>query len=263
MKKEKLFIIKIGGQIIDDPEKLANTLQSFAAISAKKILVHGGGKSANQFLEKMGIKPRLVDGRRITDAGTLDVVQMVYAGLINKNIVARLQSYGLNALGLSGADANSILAKKRTGHKIDYGFAGDVKKVNSGSIKSLLEAGFTPVFCALTHDGRGQMLNTNADTIASAVSARMAKKYRCQLVYCFEKNGVLLNLKSEQSLIKNINSANYEILKKQKAIIDGMIPKIDNAFAALNGGAEKVIISHFENIAGIEKKIKGTRISLK
>src|ERR1700709_875010 len=206
-KKEELHIIKIGGNVIDNSENLYHFLKDFTAIDGYKILVHVRGKVATQLSETLGIEPKLVEGRRITDIETLRVVTMVYGGLINKNIVAQLQRYGTNAIGLTGADGDFIRTKKRPVKTIDYGFVGDIdeRSINPKNISSLMEAGFTPVFCALTHDGEGQLLNTNADTIASALAVALAKLYDTTLIYCFEKKGVLKDINDESSLVTEID----------------------------------------------------------
>lgn len=262
--KSPLYIIKIGGNVIDNSENLYHFLKDFTALKGHKILVHGGGKIASKLSADLGIEPKMADGRRITDVDTLRVVTMVYGGLINKNIVAQLQRFGTNAIGLTGADGNTLLAKKRKVKEIDYGFVGDLDEasVNSKSIEALLQGNFTPVFCALTHDGDGQLLNTNADTIASALAVGMAKTYETTLIYCFEKKGVMKDLDDEDSLIKDIDKAHYEQLKKEQVIHSGMLPKMDNAFAAIAYGVSAVIIGHAEDLKNIEKgKPFGTRLT--
>ncbi|WP_462265469.1 acetylglutamate kinase [Mucilaginibacter sp.] len=262
--KHPLYIIKIGGNVIDSSENLYHFLKDLTAIKADKILVHGGGKVATQISASLGIETQMVDGRRITDVETLRVVTMVYGGLINKNIVAQLQRFGTNAIGLTGADGNTITASKREVKEIDYGYAGDLdnKSVNVESIEALLQAGFTPVFSALTHDGDGQLLNTNADTIASALAVALAKKYDTTLIYCFEKKGVLKDLDNEDSLIKDIDKAHFEQLKTEQVIHSGMLPKMDNAFSAIAGGVSAVIIGHAGDLKNISKeKPFGTKLS--
>ena len=241
---EKLSIIKIGGNIIEDEASLNTFLQLFANLEGYKILVHGGGKRATFIASKLGITSKLIDGRRITDADTLDVITMVYGGLVNKNIVAKLQALKVDALGLTGADINSIQSIKRPIEKIDYGFVGDVKQIASNSIDKLIQANFTPVFCAITHDKKGQLLNTNADTIASTIAAGMSELYETSIYYCFELNGVLQNFNDKESVIKNINSESYKELLAKGIISDGMIPKIDNCFDALQNGVQKVCIGN-------------------
>jgi len=261
---KKLHIIKIGGNVIDNSENLYHFLKDFTALDGYKILVHGGGKVATQLSETLGIEPKLVDGRRITDIETLRVVTMVYGGLINKNIVAQLQRFGNNAIGLTGADGNFIRTKKRPVKTIDYGFVGDIdeKSIDPSSIGKLMEAGFTPVFCAITHDGEGQLLNTNADTIASALAVALSKLYETTLIYCFEKKGVLQDINDEDSLIREIDPARYEELKQQQIIHSGMLPKLDNAFTAINCGVKAVIIGHSDDLGQIKQKQPfGTRLS--
>ncbi|MBS7565247.1 acetylglutamate kinase [Mucilaginibacter sp. Bleaf8] len=262
--KKPLYIIKIGGNVIDNSENLYHFLKDFTAIDGYKILVHGGGKVATQLSEKMGVQAQMVDGRRITDIETLRVVTMVYAGLINKNIVAQLQRFGTNAIGLTGADGNFIRAKKRPVKTIDYGFVGDLDEasVNAQNISNLIAAGFTPAFCALTHDGDGQMLNTNADTIASALAVALSELYETTLIYCFEKKGVLQNIDDEDSLIRDIDPVRYEELKKQQIIHSGMLPKLDNAFAAIGNGVKAVIIGKSDDLKQFSKNESfGTRLS--
>lgn len=237
-----LSIVKIGGNVIENTAELSKFLKLFAALDGLKILVHGGGKKASEILRKMGIEPKMTGGRRITDAESLEVITMVYGGLTNKNIVAELQANGCNAIGLSGADGDSIQAYKRPVKDIDYGFAGDVDKVNEKTISALLNAGLVPVFCALTHDGHGQLLNTNADTIASEVAIGMSQEYETTLYYCFEKKGVLKDISNEESVIKQIDSEKYKELLDAKIIADGMLPKMENCFNALNRNVNKVCI---------------------
>ncbi len=261
-----LHIIKIGGNVIDNSENLHRFLKDFSAIDGFKILVHGGGKVATQLSATLGIEAKLVDGRRITDIETLRVVTMVYAGLINKNIVASLQAVKCNAIGLTGADGNFILAKKRPVKTIDYGFVGDIDdhSIDPENISKLLDAGFVPVFSALTHDGAGQLLNTNADTIASALAVALAKLYETTLVYCFEKRGVLRDVDDEESLIRDIDPERYEELKTEQIISGGMLPKLDNAFTAIGCGVKAVIIGHADELSSLKNNQSfGTRLSTK
>ncbi|WP_295715333.1 acetylglutamate kinase [Mucilaginibacter sp.] len=262
--KESLYVIKIGGNVIDNSENLYHFLKDFEKLDGFKILVHGGGKVATQVAEDLGIEARLVDGRRITDIETLRVVTMVYGGLINKNIVAQLQRFGNNAIGLTGADGNFIRAKKRPVKTIDYGFVGDIDEnsINPDNISRLMEAGFTPVFCAITHDGEGQLLNTNADTIASALAVNLSSLYETTLIYCFEKRGVLQDIDDDDSLIREINPAHYEELKTQRIIHSGMLPKLDNAFTAIACGVQAVIIGKSDELGNLKNnKPFGTRLS--
>jgi acetylglutamate kinase len=264
MDKKKLYVIKIGGNVIDNSENLYHFLKDFTAVDGYKILVHGGGKVATQLSETLGIEAKLVDGRRITDIETLRVVTMVYGGLINKNIVAQLQRFGTNAIGLTGADGNFIKTKKRPVKTIDYGFVGDMddKSIDQKSLERLMDAGFTPVFCAITHDGEGQLLNTNADTIASALAVALSKLYETTLVYCFEKKGVLQDINDEESLIREIDPERYETLKEQQIIHSGMLPKLDNAFTAINCGVKAVIIGKSDDLGQLEHENSfGTRLS--
>ena len=244
MGKEPLHIIKIGGNVINDEASLNEFLKDFAQISGKKILVHGGGRKASELLKSIGIEPKMVGGRRITDQATLEVVTMVYAGLINKDIVAQLQQNNCNAIGLSGADGNSIKAHKRIVKDIDYGFAGDVDAVENKTFKALLDNGLTPVLCAITHDKKGQLLNTNADTITSEVATALSNDYEVTITYCFEKKGVLTDINNDDSVIERIDTKKYESLKNDGIISDGMLPKLENCFYALNKGVSKIIIGH-------------------
>lgn len=267
---EKLYVIKIGGNIIDDEAKLSSFLKAFAAIKSNKILVHGGGKLATKLASQLAIPQQMVDGRRITDAETLKIVTMVYAGLINKNIVAHLQAFGCNAIGLSGADGNAILAHKRLSKNslgdesssaaIDYGFAGDVDGVNAEFLHSLLEQEIAPVLSPITHDGKGQLLNTNADTIAQEVAKALTDYYKVYLFYSFEKSGVLMNVDDEASVIPVISKTSYGALKKEGLVFAGMIPKLDNAFSALESGVEKVIIGKAEELSTLVNGESGTTL---
>ena len=256
----KLFVIKIGGNIIDDEAKLSSFLKSFAAIGNKKILVHGGGKLATKLAGKMGVEQKLVDGRRITDAETLKIVTMVYAGYVNKNIVAQLQSFQCNAIGLSGVDGDIILAHKRKHPVIDYGFVGDVDSVNTPLLKNLLEQNLSLVFAPITHDQNGQLLNTNADTIAQEIAKAMSTEFDVELIYSFEKSGVLLDADDESTVIAKMNPTYYEELKAKEKIFAGMLPKLDNAFAALNSGVTKVIIGKAEELQNLIEGKSGTTI---
>lgn len=257
---EKLHIIKIGGNVIDDESKLSSFLRDFAVIGGIRILVHGGGKLATRLAEKLGIEQQMVEGRRITDAETLKIVTMVYAGYINKNIVAQLQASGCNAIGLSGADGNAIQAHKRNNAPRDYGFAGDVDTVNAEFLSALLEEGVTPVLSPITHDKNGQLLNTNADTIAQETAKALAAHYDVSLVYTFEKNGVLENVDDEHSVIKRIDPISYNRLKAENVINAGMIPKLDNAFTALAAGVRQVIIGKSDDLSQLITGNAGTMI---
>lgn len=262
--KQQLHVIKIGGNVIDNSENLYHFLKDFYALPGYKILVHGGGKVATQLSDTLGIESKLVDGRRITDIETLRVVTMVYGGLINKNIVAQLQRFGTNAIGLTGADGNFIKAVKRPVKTIDYGFVGDLNdnSVDAAAISKLMEAGFTPVFSALTHDGDGQLLNTNADTIASALAVALSTLYETTLVYCFEKRGVLQDINDDESLIREIDPVRYDELKKEQIIHSGMLPKMDNAFKAISCGVKAVIIGKADELSSLQNNQSfGTRLS--
>jgi acetylglutamate kinase len=258
---ENLYVVKIGGHIIDDDALLSVFLTKFAAIKSKKILVHGGGKMATRLAEKLGIPQQLIDGRRITDAETLKVVTMVYAGYINKNIVAQLQSLHCNAAGISGADGNCILSHKREKAGIDYGYAGDIDLVNTEWIKQLLDSGLSLVVAPITHDGKNQLLNTNADTIAQEIAKALGSSFDVSLVYSFEKPGVLTNVEDEDSVIKILHAEEYGELKKSGKIFAGMIPKLDNAFAAIHQGVRKVIIGKGEKLDLLITGNAGTTIS--
>lgn len=251
---EKISIIKIGGNIIDNEVNLASFLNAYAAVEGKKILIHGGGKLATKMAADLNIPQQMVDGRRITDAATLKIVTMVYAGYINKNIVAALQSKNIQALGICGADANIIRAHKRINASTDYGFVGDIDAVDSEKIVQLLEAGLSLVVAPITHDGAGQLLNTNADTMAQAIATAISSIYEVSLVYSFEKKGVLSDIQNNDSVISVINPENYASLKAGGQVNEGMIPKLDNAFEALQKGVSRVIIG---DALDIEKLIAG------
>lgn len=243
-----LNILKIGGNVVESSLWLNPVLDAFAALPGSRLLVHGGGKRASDMSMALDIEPRMVEGRRITDAATLEVVTMVYAGLLNKNLVAQLQRRQINALGLSGADANVIRASKRSKGEIDYGFAGDIQAVDAHFLSSCLQQDICPVCCPITHDGAGQLLNTNADTIASAVAIALAPHYRVRLMYCFEKPGVLADPTDEQSVIGHLSPDLYREYRHQGIITEGMIPKLDNAFAAIQQGVEAVLIGNPESL---------------
>ncbi|MBJ6117874.1 acetylglutamate kinase [Pontibacter sp. BT310] len=261
-----LTIVKIGGNVIDDPRLLHRFLVDWAAVTGPKLLVHGGGKIASAIGQRLGIEPKLVDGRRITDAETLEVVTMVYGGLVNKNIVAQLQALGSNAIGLTGADANIIKAKKRPVKTVDYGFVGDVSgpdSINVAALDAMLQAGFTPVVAPLTHDGNGSLLNTNADTVASVLAVALAEKYKVQLLYCFEKKGVLRDAADEDSVVAKLTSESYSLMKEAGQVYAGMLPKLDNAFATLRSGVSIVKIGQSEDVLAMaEGKPAGTTIAL-
>lgn len=240
--KTKLSVIKIGGNIIDDENRLSSFLDDFSKIKNPKVLIHGGGKIASKLNDRLGIETIMNEGRRITSSDNLETITMVYAGLINKKIVSKLQGRNCNALGLSGADANCILATKRATTPIDFGWVGDVKHINNISINLFLKNGITPVFCAVSHDGNGQLLNTNADTVAAEIAIAMTETYETELIYCFEKDGVMMDIKDNSSIIRSINSNKYKDLKENKIINEGMLPKMENCFHALQNKVTRVII---------------------
>jgi len=257
---ETLYIIKIGGNIIDDNAKLFPFLKEFASLEGTKILVHGGGQLATKLSKQLGIQQHLIEGRRITDAETLKIVTMVYAGWINKTIVAQLQAFHCNAMGLCGADGDIILAHKRKHPALDFGFVGDVDFVNTLLIKNLLEQKLTLVIAPITHNQQGQLLNTNADTIAQELAKALSNEYDVHLIYSFEKSGVLLNAEDDNTVIPTINRSDYNKLKKEEKIFAGMIPKLDNAFTALSHGVKKVIIGKAENLSKLITGTSGTNI---
>jgi len=258
---ESLYVIKIGGNIVDNPVLLTTCLQSFAKVKGQVILVHGGGKMATSIAQSMGVEQTMVEGRRITDEASLKIVTMVYAGYINKNIVAQLQALGINAMGLSGVDGNLIQAHKRTHDSIDYGFVGDIDAVNTNLLLQLLSTNTKLVVAPITHDGKGQLLNTNADTIAQSLATALASSYKVHLIYGFEKEGVLKDINDPRSVIAHISRPLYATLKDQKLIFEGMIPKIDNAYAALDNGVQSVIIGKAEKMNELMNGTAGTTIT--
>ena len=242
--KQKLTIVKVGGAVVEDELQLSRLLKDFSAIEGRKVLVHGGGRKATKMAERLGIETKMVEGRRITDADMLEVVTMVYGGLVNKNLVAKLQANGVNALGLTGADADAIRSHKRPlKNGVDFGFVGDVDKANGEMLSKLIEAGITPVMAPLTHDGEGHILNTNADTIASETAKALADLYDVTLIFSFEKKGVLRNPDDDDSVIATITHADFERYKADGTISGGMLPKIENALSAVDAGVSKVIIT--------------------
>ncbi len=260
---DDLFVIKVGGNVIDKEDFLESFLSDFAGSGVKKILIHGGGKIATRLGDKLGIESKYNNGRRITDGDTIDLVTMVYGGLVNKKIVASLQSKGCNAIGLTGADGNIIPASKRPVADIDYGFVGDVTPDSIGIdfLSLLLNNGLFPVIAPLTHDGSGQMLNTNADTIASALAVGLSKRFRVRLIYCFEKQGVLQDVDDNDSVIGLIDKSIYTQLKEKKKLFDGILPKIDNAFAAIDAGVQEVLIGDAKDILqNLTQDTRGTLI---
>ena len=258
---DRLTLIKVGGKVVEEPESLKAFIKDFANIAGQKILIHGGGRSATAIAEQLGLQTKMIDGRRITDADMLNVVVMVYGGLVNKNIVAQLQALNKPAIGLTGADLDLIRAEKRPVADVDYGYAGDVTEVNTTALENLINTGVIPVIAPLTHDGNGQLLNTNADTMAAELARAFAGSFRVQLVYCFEKKGVLKNPSDDNSFIRYLSEELFEEYKQNGVINGGMIPKLDNGFNALKCGVSDVFIS---NIEGLKNGFKeGTRLSLK
>nr|WP_246535360.1 acetylglutamate kinase [Litoribacter alkaliphilus] len=260
-EKLQINIVKIGGNVVDNPEALQTFVEEFSQIEGPKILVHGGGVLASRLSEKLGIEPKMVNGRRITDENTLDVVTMVYAGLVNKKIVALLQAKGENAIGLSGADGNLITSEKRPVKDIDYGFVGDIVAVNVPLLETILSHNYVPIVAAITHDKNGQLLNTNADTITAELGLGLARHHDVSLFYGFDKNGVLKDINDDQSNISEINFEKYQDLQAEKTIHSGMIPKLDNAFKAISKGISQVWLGKAEDVRkAINSKSKGTFI---
>lgn len=259
---ETLYVIKIGGNIVDNPALLQECLAAFAQLKGQAILVHGGGKLATELANKMGVAQTMIEGRRVTDLETLNIVTMVYAGSINKNIVAQLQSLGVQAMGLSGADGNLIQAHKRVHASIDYGFVGEVDTINTTLIQALLASQMRLVIAPITHDGKGQLLNTNADTIAQSIAVAMAEHFKVHLMYGFEKEGVLLDLNNPSTLFAKIDSQQYNQLKEDKIIFEGMLPKMENAFEAIRGGVQSVMIGKAEKMMDVINGKAGTTINL-
>lgn len=253
---EKLTLVKVGGKIVEEEETLQALLHDFSQIEGFKILVHGGGRSATRLAARLGIESKMVNGRRITDAETLKVVTMVYGGLVNKSIVAGLQAQGVNALGLTGADMNLMRSDKRPVAEVDYGFVGDVKEVNAGLLASLIHQGIVPVLAPLTHDKQGNMLNTNADTIAGEAAKALARHFEVTLMFCFEKKGVLSDENDDESVIPEIDRATFRRLVEEGVIQGGMIPKLENAYQAIDAGVKEVIITQASEI----HKGGGTRV---
>ncbi|MEY2941343.1 MAG: Acetylglutamate kinase [Bacteroidota bacterium] len=256
--KPSLQVVKIGGNVIDNPSALASFLQDFASLSGPKLLVHGGGKIATQMAASMGIESQMIEGRRVTDEETLRIVTMVYAGWINKSIVAELQGLSCNALGLTGPDGRIVLSKKRAATPIDYGFVGDIVSVNASSLSGLVQTGFSPVFAPITADSAGQLLNTNADTMAQALAIALSSTYDVTLTYCFEKKGVLMDPTDDDSVISSINPASFFDLKEKGIVSAGMIPKLENALKAISAGVSVVRLCHADNL---QKTAIGTKIS--
>lgn len=250
---EKLTIVKVGGKICENPTSLNALLSDFASIEGNKLLVHGGGRLATAMAERLGIETKMVDGRRITDDQMLEVVTMVYGGLVNKRIVAGLQARGVNALGMTGADMNILLSHKRPVKTVDYGWVGDVDRADGVALKSLISQGVVPVIAPLTHDGKGNILNTNADTMAGETAMALASLFDVTLAFCFEKEGVLRDENDDSSVIPVINRALYAELKEQGIVSGGMLPKLDNAFATLDAGVKEVIITKADNLRNLAR----------
>ncbi len=256
---DRINVIKVGGAVLEDKAATMEFLSRFASIPGPKVLVHGGGRLATSFCERLGIGSVMIEGRRVTDAQTLEIVTMTYAGLVNKTVVAQLQALGVNAFGICGADFSCIMSEKRpVKGGIDYGFVGDVRKVDVSVLAEMASKGIVPVVAPLTHDGKGQLLNTNADTMASETAKALAGQFDVTLTYCFEKKGVLSDPSDEDSLIKEINAESYAALKEGGTVSGGMIPKLDNAFAALKAGVGKVVITSAKNL----EEGNGTSITL-
>jgi acetylglutamate kinase len=260
---EKLFIIKIGGNVLDNPSSLKTFLNDFAGIPHRRILIHGGGKIATRLGERLGIQSHYVNGRRITDAETRDLVTMVYGGLVNKQVVSTLQDLGCNALGLTGADGNALSAVKRPVKDVDYGYVGDIKpgNVNVALLTTLLESGVIPVFAPLTHS-HGEILNTNADTIASVLAVALSAQFEVRIVFCFEKKGVLKDVNDPDSVIRHLPRSLYRELLEAKALADGILPKLENAYAAIDSGVREVLIGDAADIVkNIGSETEGTLIT--
>ncbi|WP_165156107.1 acetylglutamate kinase [Parabacteroides sp. ZJ-118] len=245
---EKLILIKVGGRIVEEEETLRQLLNDFAAIEGYKVLVHGGGRSATKLAARLGIESKMVNGRRITDAETLKIVTMVYGGLVNKHIVAGLQALGVNALGLTGADMNLMRSDKRPVKEVDYGFVGDVREVNADLLAALIHQGIVPVLAPLTHDKQGNLLNTNADTIAGEAAKALARYFEVTLMFCFEKKGVLLDANDDESVIPEIDREAFDKYVEQGVIQGGMIPKLENAYQAIDAGVKQVVITQASEI---------------
>ncbi len=254
--KEKLTLIKVGGKIVEEEQTLSQLLHDFSTIKGHKVLVHGGGRSATKLATQLGIENKMVDGRRVTDAETLKVVTMVYGGLVNKNVVAGLQALNVNALGLTGADMNLIRSEKRPVKDVDYGYVGDVKEVNADLLASLIHQGIVPVLAPLTHDKHGNMLNTNADTIAGEAAKALAKHFDVTLMFCFEKKGVLMDENDDNSVIPEIDRNAFQQYVKEGIIQGGMIPKLENSYQAIDAGVKEVIITQASEI----HKNTGTKV---
>lgn len=258
--QKTLSILKFGGSLLENDAYIEKLARFVSGLDGDKIIVHGGGNKTSEISARLGTEPRMIDGRRVTDAAALDVATMVYAGLYNKKVVSLFQKHGILSLGMSGADLNSIQSRKRPVKSIDYGYVGDIDHVNVLALRMILKLGVTPVFCAITHDNNGQLLNTNADTIATLIATHMTKKYRhIRLLYCMEKDGVMMDPDDPETLIESLDYAAYQQLKMESVITLGMIPKLDNAFYALINGVGEVWVTGLDRL-GEPQNIKGTRI---
>ena len=261
--QDTIRIFKIGGRVIEQPALLKVFLKDFASLPQPKVLVHGGGRSATAMAEKLGIETKMVEGRRVTNEAMLDIVLMVYGGL-NKKIVAQLQAANCQAIGLTGADLNVMKAHKRPAEPVDYGLVGDIDEVNGAGLMGLMQQGVVPIMAPLTHDGQGQMLNTNADNIAGSVARALAQHQAVELFYCFEKKGVMIDPDDDHSLIPMINGEEFQRLKAEGVVVEGMIPKLENAFKTLDAGVAKVCIMHYEGVKGVgSEQFEGTTLCLK
>jgi acetylglutamate kinase len=250
---DKLTIVKVGGKIVEEPDTLSALLKDFSMIEGAKLLVHGGGRSATRLAARLGVETKMVDGRRITDDAMLEIVTMVYGGLVNKRIVAGLQALGINALGMTGADMNILLSDIRPVKTVDYGWVGDVREADGKALAKLINENIVPVIAPLTHDGKGHILNTNADTMAGETSKALAKLFDVRLVFCFEKEGVLRDENDDASVIASLNPEQYAQLREDGKVNGGMIPKLDNAFATLKAGVKEVIITKAGNLSNLTK----------
>ncbi|MFO8000779.1 MAG: acetylglutamate kinase [Marinilabilia sp.] len=246
---QQLTIVKVGGKVLEDPASLQSFLDDFSVLPGAKLLVHGGGRSATSMADRMGVETKMVDGRRITSSDMLEVVTMVYGGLVNKKVVAELQARDINALGLTGADLDLVRARKRTGTEIDYGFVGDVDEVHPKVLLNLVKQGVVPVVAPLSHDGKGQLLNTNADTMASSLAVAVAGTFDTKLVFCFDKPGVLINPDDDNSVIPFLNRELFNMYREEGIIGEGMIPKLDNGFDSLQQGVLEVVITNVEGLS--------------
>jgi acetylglutamate kinase len=261
MKKPELTVVKIGGHIINDDAALNRVLKHFAALGGPKVLIHGGGNLATTLAKKLNLEQTMIEGRRVTDSETLKIITMVYAGLVNKTMVAKLQGSGVDAIGVTGADGDLIRSKKRAPEPIDFGYVGVVQKVKFESLEGWLSQGMVPVIAPVTHDGQGQLLNTNADTIATMVAISLSQKYAVSLVYTFEKSGVLADVADESSVFTKINEKMFQELKSTGKIFEGMIPKLDSAFQSIQSGVDRVILGKADFLPDLVTGKAGTRLT--